>query len=132
MGMEASGAQIGAVKTPEEIELAELAVKENWYDKPLWEKKFKTWKILTEKSCIAKAGMGGRFCTWCGMPCHYNGCPRRIFEEYVPTAEIKRPEPTPDFVAEFNAMKNQIGKLGRRLKKATERIKELEDEKKGD
>lgn len=127
--MEASGAAIGA-KTPEEVELAELAVKENWYGKPLWEKKFRTWQILTEKSCIAKAGMGGRFCSWSGMACHYNACPRRIFEEYVPTAEIDRPRPTPDYVAELKNMQNQVGKLQRQLRKSNERIKDLEDIKK--
>ena len=131
MGLKASGVEIGAVKTGEE-ELAELAVKENWYDKPGWEKKFVTWQKLTEKSCPAKKGPAGRFCQWMGFACHYNACPRRIFEEYVPTSEIKRPEPTPDFVAEFNAMKKQVGKLQKQVKKSRDRIKELEDEKKGD
>jgi len=131
MGMEASGAQIGVTKTGEE-ELADLAVKENWYGKPHWEKKFKTWQVRTEKSCPAKRGPAGRFCQWMGFACHYNACPRRIFEEYVPASEVKRPEPTPDFVAEFTAMKKLVAKQGRHLKKATERIKELEDEKKGE
>lgn len=134
MGLEASSAELKpeeVVKTPEEVELAELAVKENWYGKPLWEKKFRTWQYLTKKSCIAKEGMGGRFCSWCGMACHYNACPRRIFEEYVPTAEIDRPSPTPDYVAELKALQKQINKQARHLKKANERIKELE-EKKGD
>ena len=134
MGMEASGAEIGAkkldeiAKTPEEL----LAVKENWYGKDLWEKKFSTWVSIIRKPCPAKDGPGGRYCLWVGFACNYNGCPQRIFEQYVPTREIPRPEPTPDFVAEFNVMKNQVAKLGRRLKKSNERIKELEDEKKGE
>lgn len=131
MGLEASGMEIGVVKSPEEM-LADLAVEENWYGKPLWEKKFKTWQILTERSCPAKKGQGGRYCSWVGFACHYNGCPRRIFEEYVATEEVKRPEPTPDFVAEFRTLQKKFGKMQKQLNKANDRIKELEDEKKED
>jgi hypothetical protein len=118
------------VKRPEDLD---LAVEEDWYGKPLWEKKFKSWQSLIWKGCPAKAGPGGRFCVWVGTTCHYNGCPRRIFEEVAVLADnIPRPTPTPDFVGEFNTLKKQVGKVQNQLKKATNRIKELEDEKKVD
>ena len=127
--MEAAGAEIG-VKTPEGLVLE--VVEPDWMGKPLWEKKFKAWQALTEKSCPAKTGMGGHFCSWGGHACYYNGCPRRIFEEVAVVAEnIPRPTPTPDFVAEFKNLQNQFVKMGKQLKKANERIKDLEDEKKG-
>jgi len=126
--LEAAGSE---VKTPESIEEGfDLDVVEpNWMDKPLWEKKFRTWQALTEKSCPAKAGPGGRYCSWVGQGCFYNGCPRRIFEEVAVVSEaIKRPTPSPDYVAELKTLKNQLLKTNRQLKKSQERIKDLEEE----
>ena len=127
MGLKASSANLG-VRQPEELDIDIIEPK--WMDQKLWVKKFKNWQAVIEKGCIAKKGQGGRYCSWVGMACHYNGCPRRIFEYYVELDEIPRPTPTQDFVAEFKTLQNQFAKMQKHLKKANERIKELEDQKK--
>ena len=96
---------------------------------PLWMSKVKAWKLIIRGTCGFKAGNGGLYCLWVGVPCSYQGCPRRIFEEGVidpdktsnyETKEVERRMVNLD--KNLNSMKNIV-------REASEILKELKIEK---
>ncbi len=103
-----------------------------WSEKALWEKKFRVWSALIEKGCIAKRGQGGRFCGLGGHACFYVACPRRTFEEVSTFIdELAQPEPSPDFVKQFNESQAQIARLQKQLNNTKKRVDGLEKKNTG-